>query len=289
MLRTTIYSNKSRLKTNQQKGMVTTMGKNKEFEDWCENEFDEWAEAIRDVAEEIQAMDVKIIPERAAKLERDLEDFKEVVTGNNITFNAEFGKPFKDDASISIEGDNLVITNPREFTNITDRIFGAIDFYRGRDGGVVIGATYRGVYEVSNKQYEDIYLETEEEILVDRIRNAPLGQNKNAENRLINTFDLLKIRMMEAGLEDEIPAEIFTLTLTMDEMLENLLGDFDSEIDVVIKDDNHIGFIIREFDLTINDIVVSFETMANASEEIRIRAIPNDEEERVETEFVVRF
>lgn len=234
-------------------------------------------------------MDVKIIPERAAKLERDLEDFKEVVTGKNITFNAEFGKPFKDDASISIEGDNLVITNPREFTNITDRIFGAIDFYRGRDGGVVIGATYRGVYEVSNKQYEDIYLETEEEILVDRIRNAPEGQNKNAENRLINTFDLLRIRMMEAGLEDEIPAEIFTLTLTMDEMLENLLGDFDSEIDVVIKDDNHIGFIIREFDLTINDIVVSFETMANASEEIRIKAIPDDEEERVEIEFVVRF
>ena len=265
------------------------MGKNKEFEDWCENEFDEWAEAIRDVAEEIQAMDVKIIPERAAKLERDLEDFKEVVTGRNITFNAEFGKPFKGDAAISIEGDNLVITNPREFTNITDRIFGVIAICSCDNGRVSISATYRGVYEVSNKKYEDTYLKTEEEILVDRIRNKPVGQNENAGNRLINTFDLLKIRMMETELEEEVSTEIFTLTLTMDEILENLHGDFDSEIDVVIKDDNHIGFIIREFDLTINDIVVSFETMANASEEIRIRAIPNDEENRVEVEFVVKF
>ena len=63
------------------------MSRNQEFEDWCENEFDEWAEAIRDVAEEIQAMDVKIIPERAAKLERDLEDFKEVVTGKIFRTN----------------------------------------------------------------------------------------------------------------------------------------------------------------------------------------------------------
>lgn len=263
------------------------MSKSKDYDDEFEG-LDEFIELLKECYDEIEDVDVEIIPERAEKVMKDLEALKNVVTGKNITFSMEFGKPFKHDVCIWIKGKNLIIKDPEKFVEITSNIYGNIDFSTDEEGEVEIGILYKGVYEILDGRFENNYIEGEEEILDDRLKNR-IMQNENAKNRLINTRELLRIRMHEAGLKEEIPTKIVTVTQAMDGIVEHLWGEFGSEIDVIVREDKRIGFIIREVDLDINDITGDFEYIAKMSDIIYIRDVPRDRNGRVEVEFVVEL
>lgn len=262
------------------------MNENENLRTW-EDEVDEFIEFLKEHGDFFDNMETEIIPERAEKVERDMEALKEFVDGENLTFETLFGEPFKNNASIIIKGDSLVITDPKAFVKITNNIYGNICFYEDEDGKTTLEISCLGVYKILTEGHENKYLEDEEEIFNDRLENKIILQNENIQNRLLYTFDLLTIKLQEAGIEEDLPMEFLTLAMTMDDIIEDLPGLFGTEIDVDIIDDDKIGFIIREVDLRANDIAGDFELMAHYSDEILIQTIPDDENGRVEMVFVV--
>ena len=251
--------------------------------------FKDFVEGLREFIGELQEADVEIIPERAEKIKGTFNAFRRIIKGKNVKSELKFGEPLKTNVSATISGDELVVTDPKEFMDIIDRTYGTPAFCMNENNKVEFGMMFGGIYKVIAPKFQNKYLEDEDEIFKDRQKYQKICQNKNADNRLINTADLLKIRIAEAGLNKDITLEILDLSMLMDFIIENLPGDSGSEIDVVVKDEDTLGFIIREFDLNLNDLIGDFGVIARASEEIVVREIPNDKNKRIELEFVVPF